>query len=136
MRVEYHVEVDSTAERLWDVIADAKAWPEWQGTSYIEPPPGPLQTGTSFPVELGGMKWTVTVTEAERPTKLAWVGRRTGLKGVHEWEFVQRGAKTEAMTRETVSGWMLPLVYPVAKKKLPQTDEKWLVDLKARAETA
>jgi hypothetical protein len=136
MKVEYHTEVNCTAERLWDVLTNAEAWPEWQGTSYIEPPSGPLQTGTSFPVELGGMKWTVTVTEANRPTRLVWVGRRTGLRGVHEWEFVERGTKSEAVTRETVSGWMLPLLYPIARKRLPQTDEKWLADLKGRAESS
>ena len=102
MKVEYRVKVDAPAERLWDILADVKAWPEWQVTSHIEPPPGQLAKGTTFPVELGGLEWTLTITEAERPRLLAWVGRRTGLTGVHEWEFLETGGKTTATTRENI----------------------------------
>jgi hypothetical protein len=134
MNVEYTVHVSSTADRLWDIIADVKAWPEWQGTSFVRSPTGRLQKGTTFAAELGGLKWAVTVTEAHRPNTLTWVGRRPGLRGVHEWEFEEEAGGTKATTREAMSGWMLPLLYPIVKRKLPATDERWLTDLKTRAE--
>lgn len=135
MNVEFRAEVDATADRLWDILADVKAWPEWQGTSFIEPSLEPLRPGAAFPVELGGLKWTLTVTEADRPRKLVWVGRAMGLKAVHAWEFVEAQGRTTATTRESVSGWTLPLFYPIVRRKLPEADEKWLAALKTRAES-
>ncbi|MBN1628496.1 MAG: SRPBCC family protein [Thermoleophilia bacterium] len=136
MKVEYRAEVDAAAETLWDILADVKAWPEWQGTSYVEPPSGHLHEGTIFPVDLAGLLWTVTVIDADRPGRLAWVGRRPGLKALHEWEFAEFEGKTTVTNRERISGRMLPLTYPIAKKKVPEVNQRWLAALKARAEGA
>ena len=135
IRVEFQVEVKAGAERLWDILTDVKSWPEWQVTSYIKPiPAGPLKEGSTFKVKLGGLTWNLTVTEAERPKKVSWLARRTGLNALHEWEFVEKGGTTKAVTRESMSGWMLFLSYPIAKRNLQKADEKWLSDLKSRAE--
>ena len=135
IKVEFTTDVKAKAERLWDILTDVKSWPEWQGTSYIKPiPTSPLKDGSTFKVELAGLKWDITVTKAERPNKLSWIGRRVGLKGIHDWEFIEEGGKTKAITRESMSGWMLLFLYPIAKTQVPKA-EKWLIDLKARAET-
>lgn len=136
MDVEFSVDVDAPAERLWDILADVKAWPEWQAASHVRLPQGAVEKGATFEAGLGGITWTISVTEADRPRKLAWVGRRTGLWGVHEWEFVEEAGRTRATTRETMHGWLLPFLYPVARRRLSRTDEKWLAGLKTRAETA
>jgi hypothetical protein len=135
IKAEYHVDVGSTAERLWDIIADVKAWPQWQGTSYVDPPAAPLQKGSTFAAELGGHTWNVTVTEADRPNRLVWAGRQMGLKAVHEWEFAEVGGRTQAISKQTMSGWPLLLVRAAVQKKVCEHDEKWLTDLKARAES-
>lgn len=136
VNVEFSVDVDTPAERLWDILANVKAWPEWEAASFVRSPTGAVETGTTFQAGLGGLVWAVSVTEADRPRKLAWVGRRTGLWGVHEWEFVEEAGRTRATTRETMHGWLLPLLYPMVKRTLAHTDEKWLADLKARAESS
>jgi uncharacterized protein YndB with AHSA1/START domain len=120
MKVEYHVEVDSTAEKLWDILTDVKAWPEWQGTSYIEPPSGPLQKGSTFVAELGGHKWNLTVREADRPKRLVWVGRQMGLEAIHECEFVETGGKIQAISRESMSGWMLLFIHSMVRTGSPR----------------
>jgi len=38
------------------------------------------------------------------------------------------------VTGESMSGWMLFLSYLIAKRNLQKADEKWLSDLKSRAE--
>lgn len=134
IKVEFSVDVKAKAERLWDIITDVKSWPEWQGTSYIKPiPTSPLKDGSTFVVELAGLKWNLTVTKAERPNKVSWIGQRVGLKGIHDWEFIEEGGKTKAITRERMSGWLLLILYPMAKMQAPKAG-KWLTDLKARAE--
>ncbi len=136
IKVEFQVETKAKAEKLWDILADVKSWPEWQVTSYIKPiPTSPVKEGSAFVAELGGMKWNTTVVKAERPNRIAWSAKRLGIKALHEWEFLEEGGKTRAVTRESMSGWMLLLLYPIAKRNLQKIDKKWLADLKARAES-
>jgi hypothetical protein len=132
---EYRAEVESTADRLWDILADVKAWPEWQGTSYVDPPTAPLQKGSTFAAELGGHKWNVTVTEADRPKRLVWAGRQMGLKAVHEWEFAEAGGRTQAFSRDTMSGWPLLFARATVEKTVSEHDQKWLANLKVKAES-
>ncbi len=135
INIEYSSEVQARADKLWDILADVKSWPEWQGTAYINAfTIGPVKEGSTFVAELGGSKWNITVTKAERPKSMCWIGRRIGLQGIHEWEFLEEGGKTKAITRESMSGWMLIPLYLVIKTRLARTDEKWLADLKSRAE--
>jgi uncharacterized protein YndB with AHSA1/START domain len=134
VKVEYSTEAESTAERLWEILTDVKAWPEWQGTSYVEPPAGPLQKGSTFVAELGGHRWNLTVTEADRPRRLVWTGRHMGLEAVHEWEFAQTGGRTRAISRDSVSGWMLLFIHAMVERRVSDTDANWPVRLKFRAE--
>jgi hypothetical protein len=135
IKVEFTADVKAKAERLWDILTHVKYWPRWQGTSYINPiPPDPVAEGSAFKVELGGLKWNLNVTKAERPKNICWVGTRTGMQGIHEWEFIEQGGSTRVVTRETISGWMLLPLYLIVKNKLPKTDKKWLADLKSEAE--
>jgi hypothetical protein len=107
VKVELTTQAEATAERLWDLVADVKAWPEWQGTSYVDPPAGPLQKGSTFAAELGGHTWNVTVTEADRPRRLVWAGRQPGFGIV--------------------------FMRSMLEKKVSEHDGKWLANLKAKA---
>lgn len=123
-------------EKLWDILADLKSWPKCQWTSCIESiSSDQIKQGTTFVAELGGVKWNMTVTKAQRPQRICWEGRRLGLKAVHDWEFIEQEEETNAVTRESMSGWMLILLYPVVKMRLLKGDAKWLADLKSRAES-
>jgi hypothetical protein len=133
--VEYSLEVQARAEKLWDVLTDVEAWPGWQGTPFVKlSKPGRIIEDSAFVAVLGGMKWNLVVTKADRPYKIIWEGRRLGLRAVHEWEFKEEQEKTRATTRENITGWLLFLTYPIARKRLAEADEKWLNDLKVKAE--
>jgi uncharacterized protein YndB with AHSA1/START domain len=134
--VEFKVEVCATADKLWDILTDADSWPQWQGTHFVElSEPGRIRERSDFTAELGGLKWALKVMKAERPNKILWAARRLGLKAIHEWEFNRVAGKTIVTTRESMTGWMLLLTYPKARKALSNTDQKWLNDLKVRAES-
>ncbi len=134
--VEYSLVVKAKVEKVWDILVDVGSWPRWQGTPFVKlSAPGPVKEGSTFIANLGGLKWDLVVTKAERPNKIVWVGQRMGLKGIHEWEFSQEDGKTRAITRESMTGWLLFLAYPIVKRRLSRTDEKWLADLKVIAES-
>ena len=133
--VEFVIEVQARAEKLWDVLTDVEAWHGWQGTPFVKlSKPGRIIEGSAFVAVLGGMKWNLVVTKADRPYKIIWEGRRLGLRAVHEWEFKEEQGKTKAVTRENMTGWLLILTYPIARQRLAEADEKWLADLKTTAE--
>jgi len=118
-------------------LADVEAWPKWQDTDFAKLiTPAPLKEGSKFEANLGGMRWDLTVIEANRPRSITWGARRPGLKAVHGWEFQERGGKTVATTRETMSGWMVLPGYFVIRRTVSRVDKKWLADLKARAESS
>ena len=135
--VEYSTEIEAEAQKLWDIMADIEAWPEWQGTPFVNvETPLPIKEDSAFEAKLGGARWRLTVRNAERPSKLIWTAKATGLKAVHEWEFNERDGKTVVTTRESVSGWMAMALYFLVRASLRSSNEKWLADLKARAESS
>lgn len=133
--VEFATEVQARAEKIWDILTDVEGWLRWQGTPFIKlSKPGKIAEGSKFIATLGGIKWDLVVRKAERPYKIVWAGRRWGLRCVHEWEFKEEKNKTRAETRESMTSWLLFIIYPIARKRLANFDEKWLADLKATAE--
>jgi len=135
--IEFVAEIQAKQEKIWDILADVENWPKWQGTDFVKlGTPAPLKDSSKFVANLGGMRWDLTVIEANRPRSIAWVGKRPGLKGVHSWEFQEREGKIVATTKETMSGWMLFPLYFMARSTLSKTDSKWLADLKVRAESS
>ena len=135
IKAEYSLDVQANAEKLWDILTDFKSWPEWRWTSYINPiPNNPVKDGSTFVAELGGHKWKMTIVKAERPDKLSWLARQSVLSALHEWEFIKQEGITRVVSRERMSGWLILLLYPIIKRNVQKTDEKWLNDLKLRAE--
>jgi uncharacterized protein YndB with AHSA1/START domain len=136
VNVEYSTEIQATADKVWDILADVEAWPKWQGTSFIEvKTPTPIKEGSVFDVKLAGLKWNITMTKAEKPEKFAWIGKALGMRGNHEWDFREHEGKTLATTRESVSGWVAIPLYLVARMNAQRLNKQWLADLKARAES-
>jgi hypothetical protein len=134
--VEFAADVKATADKLWDILTDVDSWPQWQGTHFVKSSEhGRIKEGSIFTAELGGLKWDLKVTKAERPYKIVWGGKRLGIKAVHEWAFNEKDGKTIVTTRESMTGWILFLTSPKVRKILSSTDEKWLADLKIKAES-
>ncbi len=136
IKVEYSLDVQAGAEKLWNILTNVQSWPEWHRTSYIRSvESGPLKEGSAFVAELGGIRWNIKVIKANKPFSICWTGRRLGIQAIHDWEFVEEKGKTKAITRESMSGGVLILTYPIVKRRLSKYDYKWLVDLKSKAES-
>jgi hypothetical protein len=136
IKVEFTMDVQAKSERLWDVLTDVQIWTHWMETPYAKlVTSGPLGEGSKFSAKLGGIKWKLSVIKARRPEKICWMGQRFGVKAIHEWEFFEGPEKTRVITRESMSGWILLLTYPLIKARLSKYDAKWLADLKTRAES-
>ena len=135
--IQFELEIQAKPEKVWDILADIEAWPKWQDTDFAKlVTPAPVKEGSKFEAKLGGVRWALTVTRADRPRSIIWAGRRIGLNAVHGWEFEEREGKTIATTWETMSGWLMIPLYLMIRRSLRAWDKKWLADLKARAESS
>lgn len=115
MKEEYvdHEYVLAEPERIWDILADVDDWSH----------------------ELGGHRCQMTVAESDRPRRLVLLGRSHGLTSRHEWELTPAATGTcEVVTKDTISGWMLPLTHPLIGRRVAKDDARWLTYLTRRAE--
>lgn len=127
--------IKAKAENIWKILADVQSWSQWLNTSYVKyDTPGPLVKGSTFFAELGGIRWKLTVIEEKKTEKICWIGNRFGIKAIHGWELLEDGETTIVVSRESMSGYTAIITYPFTKRRLSKYDEKWLADLKTRAE--
>ena len=73
--IDYSLEVQAKAEKLWEILTDVESWPNWQGTPFVKlSKPGRIIKGSTFVVVLDGSKWHLAVIKTERPHKIVWEG--------------------------------------------------------------
>ena len=36
INIDYSLEVQAKAEKLWEILTDVESWPNWQGTPFVK----------------------------------------------------------------------------------------------------
>lgn len=96
---------------VWGLQTDMAHWQDWNRDITSMQVDGPLQPGTRFVWEAGGMTIRSIITEVVPGQRIAWRGETFGIDADHVWEFSERGGVTHVATRETFTGplaWLLP----------------------------
>lgn len=137
------IEIDAPAERVWAVLADSAAYPEWN--PFIPRLVGRLEPGAKLEVRLeppGGtaMTFRPTVLAAEPARELRWLGRLfvPGLfDGEHRFAIEPLGeARVRLVHEERFSGVLVGLFAGSLDKHTRSGFEAMNRALKARAEAA
>jgi hypothetical protein len=121
------VEIRSTAERVWQVLTDLAAYPEWN--PFIVAADGPVVVGQRLSLTMqpvGGRRVTVrpTVLEVVPGRRLRWLGR-LGIGGLfdaeHAFEIGELGAGGVRLSQEErFRGLLVPLATrSLARSTLP-----------------
>jgi hypothetical protein len=134
------IEVDAPAERVWAVVTDFAAYPEWN--PFIRRISGELREGATLEVRIEppgarGMTFKPTVRAVEANRELRWRGRLL-VPGVFDGEHSLRieplaGGRSRFVQAERCSGVLVPLL----KGVLAKTEagfEQMNTALKTRAE--
>ena len=132
------VTINAPAERVWAVLADMKAYPEWN--PFFVKAKGNLVVGedldlTMLPVGKSAQDFSPTVVEVSRPTKLVWRGRlgvRGLFDGTHSFVIEPVNERSVKFSQhEDFSGIFVPFV---GFEPYHQGWEKMNAALKQRAE--
>ena len=136
------VEIDASAERVWQVLTDFAAYPEWNST--IWPNGGKPQAGERLRVRVRvagrlGFAFRPTVLKAEPGREFCWVGRLPAglMEGKHSFTIVPvEPNRVRFVHREVYAGLLVPIYMRVMGGWVRRTYERMNRELKLRAEGA
>jgi hypothetical protein len=141
--VRAEIEIDAPAERIFDILTDLPAYPEWNPfTPRVE---STLRRGdpVHLYVRLTGSRLShrvETVTHHERPTRLCW-GTTIGARFLLRAERCQTltpidERRTRFVNEDVFRGWLAPLVMRVYGRAMQRGFEAVASALKKRAESS
>ncbi|GAA2427313.1 SRPBCC domain-containing protein [Actinomadura vinacea] len=114
-RLRHEIEIDAAPDRVWAVLADLRAYPEWN--PFIISSEGEVRKGGKLTNKLsnkgGTMTFSPTVRVAEPGRELRWLGR-FGVPGVVDGEHyftlepIGDGTRTRLVQGETFTGVLVP----------------------------
>jgi hypothetical protein len=135
------ITIDATPQRVWDVLTDFSAYPDWN--PFIRRIAGAATEGTRLEVELhppGGRGITIrpTVKAAKPERELRWLGH-LGIPGLFDGEHAFRleaigDGRTRLVHEETFGGLLAPVVLNRVGEQTRQGFVAMNEALKTRAE--
>jgi uncharacterized protein YndB with AHSA1/START domain len=129
--------INAPADRVWAVLVDTPAWPEWDPScERIEGKVAPGATIKAFSKLAPGRAFPVKVSELVPNERMIWTGGMPlGLfRGVRSFTLAPEGGGTKFAVREVFSGPMLALI----GRSLPDMSEAFqgfVRGLKKRSES-
>lgn len=140
--LEAAIEIDASAERVWDVLTDFASFPDWN--SFVVKASGKVSEGERVEVRIKpagrpALTFRPTVLKAEPGRELRWLGR-LGFPGLADGEhaFVIEPAgdgKVRFVQHESFSGLLVPLLTPVFIGGIEGGFQAMNAALKQRAES-
>jgi hypothetical protein len=140
-RLHAETAIHASPERVWDVLTDFAAYPEWN--PFIPRITGSLETGSRLDVQLQppggrGVRMRPTVQAAAPPRELRWLGH-LGIPGLfdgeHRFRIEAVGTdRVRFVQEERFTGLLAPLVLHFVERGTRQGFEAMNQALKARAE--
>ena len=115
-RLSTHVDIEATPDRVWEVLTDLPAYPEWnpfivRAEGVVEP--GCRLTLTMQPVGARAMTLRPRLVEVATNRELRWWGK-VGIPGLMDAEHVRlllpQAGGTRLVHQETFRGVLVPLV--------------------------
>lgn len=128
-------EIRATPEKIWGLLTDAARFAAWNST--VTSLDGPIALGHKLALKVAldpKRTFKPRVTRLDAPNAMVWSdGFAPMFRGVRTFEVTAKGAVTEFVMTEVLSGAMLPMI----RGSLPDFGpafERFAEDLKAAAE--
>ncbi len=126
------ITINAPPSRVWNLLTSINDWPTWQHDITAAHLDGPLQAGTDFTWSAGTSIHS-RLALVQPPRQVAWTGKAYNATAIHVWTLEPLPSdRTLVKTSESMSGFLLTVFFSSAK--LHESQQHWLVDLKAAAE--
>ena len=139
--IDTEIEIDASAEKVWQVFNDFDSYPDWN--PYVKSLTGDVAVGNKIAVRLdppGGMAMTIKpkVKGYQQGRELRWLGH-LGFSGVfdghHQFKIESlEGGKTRLTQREDFSGFLVRPMMRFIQNSTQAGFEAFNQALKERAE--
>ena len=138
--IRTQIEIEATAERVWQVLTDFAAYPQWN--SVIRPERGEARPGERLQFHLRlwgtlGLSLRATIRKADPGRELCWKGRLApGLfGGEHSFSIEPIGqSRVRVVQREVYTGILVPIYMRIMSAWVRRVFEGMNRELKFRAE--
>jgi len=133
------IEIDGSAQRIWDILSDFAAYPQWNPFLLRVNGIPSLGQRIRFWFELPrGFRAPAcaTVLKADRARELRWTGSVPGLLRAEHYFVIERSGTAMQRFRhgEIFSGLFLPIVWPILHGRGREVYEAMNIALKERVE--
>jgi hypothetical protein len=135
------IEIQAPAERVWQVLTDFAAFPEWN--PFMRRVSGQIKTGARLDIYLrptgaGGMRFRPTVLKAEPNRELRWLGHLL-VPGLFDGEHILKieplgPGRVRFIQHEIFGGLIVPLLARSLDGSTRRGFEEMNLALKTRAE--
>ena len=134
-RAQTRLEIAAPARAIWDVLIDAKLWPNWFTMSKdVILPDGKAKLGNGMPFKwaMQGVRFTSAIYQFDPCRRLSWRSSNPLISTCHIWAFEERDGSTTVITDETQRGPLPTLLSFLVRPKLKKGQQLWLDALAAR----
>ncbi len=127
------IEIAVSPAKVWALLVNAPAWPQWNEAISQASATQPLGPGTRFTWSQGTSTIHSQVQLFEPERRLVWTGTAFTAKAIHAWELTQLpGGHTRVAISESMDGPLMAQLF--SSQKLAESSNAWLAALKQAAE--
>lgn len=128
------IEIDADPETVWKIMADFKAWPNWNPEVKLCLLHGEVNPGTQFQWKTGLGNSSSVLQDVDPPHLLAWTGKMMGLNAIHVCKIDIVDGKTIVKTEESWEGMVSSDMHDRMQETLKTFLQSCLKYLKAEVE--
>ncbi|MEZ5059144.1 MAG: SRPBCC domain-containing protein [Saprospiraceae bacterium] len=136
MQIRTEIQINATPEKVWNVLTDFSAYPEWN--PFVKKLEGEVEVGKVIKVALPGMNFKPLVLKFETNKELRWLGHLffKGLfDGEHSFTLIDnQDGTTTFIHAENFAGILVPVFKKMLLNDTKPGFEKMNEALKERVE--
>ena len=129
---QHSIIINAPAAKVWGILVDMEAWPQWNDKIKNVKLDGEVTKGTNFGWTFDGKKFSSQIQSAEESSTLAWTGKSSLVKSVYVWQLEDDENQTIATLSTSMQGTFTILFNK--HQKIYDDLLYWLQTLKEKAE--